>query len=78
MSDAQQAAFLDGTGGLAAGDVLIVVAAVVAAFYLLWLAWLALNQYRAWWAGDAELVDLIWVVLRGAIMVMLVGYFVRP
>ena len=78
MSPEQLAAFQQGAGGVAAGDLLLVIAMTVMTALTLWTAWVALGQMRAWQEGQATLFDMLWAILRASILLLLVGFFVQP
>ena len=76
MSSAQQAAFAAGSG-VAAAELLLGIAMILTALLLVWIAWVATGQLRAWHDGQASLYDLLWTVLRTGVLVLLLGWFVR-
>lgn len=78
MTPEQLAGFEAATGGISAPALALVIAMIVMTFYTLWTVWLALGLARGWWAEQVDLFDLLWSVLRAAIMLLLVGYFLRP
>ena len=78
MTPEQLAGFEAATHGISADALLLAIAMIVMTFYTLWTAWLAFGQAHGWWADQADLYDLIWAVLRGAILLLLVGFFLRP
>ena len=78
MTEKQRDAFFAATNGIAAIDLLVSIAMIVLTFYTLWVVWLTLGQARGWWSDQVELYDLIWTILRAAILLLLVGYFTRP
>ena len=78
MTPEQLAGFEAATNGISAATLLLAIAMIVMTFYTLWTAWLAFGQTRGWWTEQVELYDLIWAVLRAAILLLLVGFFVRP
>ena len=77
MNAAQEAAFSAGAA-VPPQTVLLTIALIAALLYLTWLAWIAQAQYRAWVEHRITLFDLTWTVLRASILVLLVGYFLRP
>ena len=78
MTPEQLAGFEAATNGISAETLLLAIAMIVMTFCTLWTAWLAFGQARGWWTEQVELYDLIWSILRAAIMLLLVGFFVRP
>lgn len=76
MTNLQEAAFRAGSG-LPADALLFAIAGTVAVLATLWVAWVALGSYRAWRTGDIELYDLLWQVVRAAIVLMILGYYIR-
>lgn len=64
--------------GASGADLGLAIAAIVAVIYLLWLAWVVMGQFRAWGDRESTMFDLVWISIRAAVLVMLVGYFIRP
>jgi len=77
MSVAQVAAFTAATGGTTAADVSMTIRMVLAAVMLAWFGWLVFGAYKAWAGGQVESDDAMWWLLRGAIWVMAVTWFVN-
>lgn len=76
MTSLQEAAFRAGSG-LSADALLFAIAGSVAVLATLWVSWVALGSFRAWRAGDIEIYDLLWQVVRAAIVLMILGYYIR-
>lgn len=76
MSSTQAAAFEAGSG-VAAPDLLLGIAAIIMTLLLVWCAWVAMGQLRAWQEGRASLFDLLWTTLRGGMLLLLLGWFIR-
>lgn len=76
MSAAQQAAFLAGAG-VTAATVLTAIATVVLTLAFVWALWITLGSFRAWEAGQLPLADFAWTALRTAIVLMVLGFYVR-
>ena len=74
MSAAQVKAFKTSTGGISPTDLLTVVAMTLAVIYLLWLAWIAYSQFRSWQTGQGTFYDLMFTIVRAAIVALLVGF----
>lgn len=76
MSEAEFQAW----SGVAPGTLATVIATVIALLYLTWLAWVALSQYKAWakGGGEPDLGEVAWLLIRGTVVVMVVGFFIRP
>lgn len=77
MTNTQLSAFSHSTGGVAPGQLLLVIASVLAVIYLLWLAWLAHAQLVAWQAGHGVFYDLLFSIMRGGVVALLLGYLLR-
>jgi integrating conjugative element protein (TIGR03758 family) len=77
VSPEQRVAFAGGAG-VAPEEVLLAIALIVAVLFLLWLVWVAFGQLRAWAEGRATLFDLLWTLTRACLMVLVVGFYVRP
>lgn len=76
--DGNQINAFSSASGVSHADVLLVIALVASALYLTWLGWVAYGQFRSWHDDRATLLDFMWVVIRAAIIVLLIGFFVRP
>lgn len=75
MTSLQEAAFQAGSG-ISADALLFAIAGSVAVLATLWVAWVALGSFRAWRTGDIEIYDLLWQVVRAAIVLMILGYYI--
>ena len=78
MTPEQLAGFEAAARGISAGELALAIALIVMTFYTLWTVWLALALARDWWTEQVEFYDFMWSVLRATIVLLLVGYFVRP
>lgn len=76
MSGVQTAAFQAGAG-VTASDLLFGIAAIVMTLLLVWGAWIAFGQMRAWQEGRASLFDMFWTTARAGILLLLLGWFIR-
>ncbi|OAI15632.1 hypothetical protein A1359_09495 [Methylomonas lenta] len=77
MTNTQVSAFSHSTGGVLPGQLLLVIAGVLAVIYLLWLAWLAYAQLVAWQTGQGVFYDLLLSIMRGGVVALLLGYLLR-
>lgn len=77
MSPAQLNAFSHATGGITTQQIVLVIVSVLAVVLLLWLAWIALSQYRSWQHGQGDFYDVMFVTTRGAVVALLLGYLIR-
>ncbi|MCG5495559.1 TIGR03758 family integrating conjugative element protein [Ectothiorhodospira variabilis] len=77
MNADQQSAF-EAAAGVGLDTLALTLASISAVLYLLWLAWTALTQYRAWNDKRATFFDMTWLVIRATILVLLLGFFIRP
>lgn len=75
-TSAQDAAFTAGSGQLA-GNVLLVVASIVIVAVVLWLAWFVLQVFDRWRSGALEYGEFAWYIVRGTMILMVMGYFVH-
>jgi len=73
MSAAQVKAF-KASAGFTPANILTVVAMTLAVIYLLWMAWMAYSQFKAWQNGQGSFYDLIFTIVRAAIVALLIGY----
>lgn len=73
---AQEAAFTSGSGQLAS-NVLLVVASIIIVFVVLWLAWIVVGVFDQWRSGTLEYGEFAWYVVRGTMILMVLGYFVH-
>lgn len=78
MTPEQAAAFAEGAGGLAAGEWLLTIAMIVMTLFTLWTAWVTLGQSGDWLEGRESAFDLLWLLLRASILLLLLGFFIRP
>ena len=76
MTEAQQAAFKAGSG-LDASSLLFAIAGSVSVFAILWVAWVTIGAFRAWRLGEIEIYDLMWQAMRAAIVLLILGYYIR-
>ncbi|MEJ1416256.1 MAG: DUF3262 family protein [Candidatus Sedimenticola sp. (ex Thyasira tokunagai)] len=75
MNASQQAAFAAGSG-VTHANLLLGIALIIMTLALLWLAWLAFAQMRQWRAGG-DFFDFLWRIVRGGILLMFLGWFIR-
>jgi integrating conjugative element protein (TIGR03758 family) len=70
------AAFQAGSGysGL---DLALAIAMLVAAIVILWVAWLSIGAFLAWERGHETAVGAASAILRGCLIIVVVGYFIR-
>ncbi|HNP34339.1 MAG TPA: TIGR03758 family integrating conjugative element protein [Woeseiaceae bacterium] len=76
MNAQQEAAFLAGAG-VPATTVLTAIATLVLTIAFVWALWITWGSFRAWAAAQLSLMDLAWTALRTAIVLMVLGYYVR-
>ena len=76
MSGTQAAAFQAGSG-VSAPELLLGIAAIIMTLLLVWCAWIALGQLRAWQEGRASWFDMLWTTLRAGMLLLLLGWFIR-
>ncbi len=73
MDKSQKDAFALSTGHSPA-ELLTVVAMTLAVIYLLWMAWIVYSQFKAWQTGKGDFYDLIFTVVRAAMVAMVIGF----
>ena len=76
MTPAQTTAFA-AASGQAPNAILLTVAGIVITFAMVWLAYLSFQMFHAWRAGSAEMADIPWYVIRGAVVISVLIYFVN-
>ena len=76
MSGAQAAAFQSGSG-VTVANLLLGISAIIMTLLLVWGAWIAIGQLRAWQEGRASLFDMLWTTLRAGMLLLLLGWFIR-
>lgn len=76
MTPAQTTAFSTASGQ-APNAILLAVASIVITFALVWLAYMSFQMFHAWRTGGAEMADIPWYVIRGAIVISVLVYFVN-
>ena len=64
--------------GRGPGELLGLIAAAVIVGFLLWTVWIGYGQLRAWQQGEIGMYDLLWTLMRASIVLLLVGWFIRP
>lgn len=78
VSAAQNAAFSASTGGTTMSAYGILIVSMVGTLIFLWAAWAISSSGKAWVAEKADLYDVLWTTARVAILVTMVGYWIRP
>ena len=68
--------FQEGAGAEAA-DLNQGIAMVVISIAMLGIGWLMVSSYRAWVEGEFTVFQLITTVLRGCLVLVVLGFFVR-
>ena len=76
MNAAQNAAFAAGSGATPTA-LLAAIAGITITLTLVWVVWLTYGSFGAWQAGRANLFDLLWRVLRGCIVLSVLGFYLR-
>lgn len=76
MSPAQLTAF-ESASRVLAGDLVLVIAGVMAVLMLLWLSWIGLAHFKLWHTRRVEGFDLLWNVIRAIILTLLLGFLIR-
>ncbi len=76
MTSQQEAAFQAGSG-FSSSVVLTTIASTVLTLTFIWVAWLALGSFRAWYEGHLETFDLLWHIIRACIVLAVLGFYVR-
>ena len=76
MSGTQAAAFQSGSG-VTVANLLLGISAIIMTLLLLWGAWIAIGQLRAWQEGRASLFDMLGTTLRVGMLLLLLGWFIR-
>ena len=74
MTAAQNAAFTAGSG-ITPSTLLISIAGITLTLGLIWCVWLTYGAFGAWQGGRASLFDLLWLVLRGCIVLLVLGFY---
>lgn len=78
MNSDQIAVFDAATGGKSPGQVSLVIASIIITLFLLWVAWIAWGNFRSWHTGSASTFDMLWSILRAAILLSVLGFYIRP
>ena len=76
MNAAQNAAFAAGSGA-APAMLLAAIAGITITLAIVWVVWLTYGSFGAWQAGRTNLFDLLWRVLRGCIVLSVLGFYLR-
>ena len=77
MTAAQNTAFQAGSG-VAPATLLTSIAAMVLTLVFIWVLWVTLGTFRAWQNGEVGIFDLTWSALRASIVLMVLGFYLRP
>lgn len=64
--------------GVTGESVSYLIAGVALAGIFLWAGWVIIADYEAFARGEVTFYDLLWHIVRAAIMVMLFVLFVNP
>lgn len=75
--DATQIAMFQAGAGVAPGTLLAAIASMVIVLAFIWVIWVTLGTFRAWYAGEATVFELIWSALRASIILMVLGFYLR-
>ncbi len=76
--NADQIAQFTAASGQAPSAVLLVIAHIIMMLLLLWVVWITWGHYRAWHSGQITLFDMGWGLLRASVLLLLLGFFLRP
>jgi integrating conjugative element protein (TIGR03758 family) len=77
MTPAMETAFTAASGGQASSAVLLTIAAIVILFAITWLAWACFQFFEGWRTGNSEFGHFAWYLIRGAMVISVLVYFVR-
>ncbi len=58
--------------------VLNVIALIIITLLMLWVVWIGWGHFRAWNIHNMTVFDLTWGLLRATILLLLLGFFLRP
>ncbi len=59
-------------------SVLTAIALIIVTPLMLWVVWIGWGHFRAWHIHDITLFDMTWGLLRAAVLLLLLGFFLRP
>ena len=76
--NAEQSAAFSAAAGHGPASMLLAIAWIVITLFILWVVWIAWGNYRAWTSGDVSVFDMLWSVLRATLLLMLLGFYLRP
>lgn len=77
MTPTQVTAFTTASGGQAPNAILIVVASIVVVLALVWMSHTVLQLWDNWRTGGTEFGSLAWHVIRGAMILTVLVYFLH-
>jgi len=77
MTAAQNAAF-QAASGIAPNAMALYFASFVSLAVLLWYVWITRSLYTHWTSRGISFHEFIFRVVRGAIVLLLLTYFIRP
>jgi integrating conjugative element protein (TIGR03758 family) len=72
-----ETAFMAASGGQPSNAILLGIAAIVIMFAITWLSWTCFQCFERWRTGNAEFGSFAWYLIRGAMVISVLVYFVR-
>jgi integrating conjugative element protein (TIGR03758 family) len=75
-TSAQDAAFTAGSNQIAS-NVSLVIASITITFVVLWVTWVGFAVFDRWRSGAIEYGEFAWYIVRAAMVLMVLGYFIR-
>ena len=76
--NAAQIAQFTAASGHSPSAVLLMIAHIIMVLLMLWVVWVGWGYYRAWHTGGLSAFDMTWGLLRATVLLLILGYFLRP
>lgn len=74
----QESAFTSATNGTSTAEMSLFIASTIIMLFFIWAAWCLWGQGKSWMAQRIDLHQLMWSVMRIALVAIVVAYWVRP
>lgn len=73
----QQSLAFEAASGVTPETMLLAVASAVLILTIVWVIWTTLGNFQAWWEGNMNLFDVLWLTIRASIVLLVLGYYLR-
>lgn len=73
----QQSLAFEAASGITPEAMLLAVASAVLILTIVWVIWTTFGNFQAWWEGNMNLFDVLWLTIRASIVLLVLGYYLR-